>query len=119
MSLNLSALPPTPHYASLGTAAKAVVLPRSGHLKSFGALNLGSSARYLLLFDAASESGITGTPFRTYPVYPSDGLTIIDQSFWGTDGLFFEAGIAWAASSSPLVVVAVDPSTFVLEMTIS
>lgn len=114
MNSNYQLPPKNVTYFNEAKASSGVIKPSPGRLRSFGALNLTITPYYILLFN--SDTGdVSGEPFRIYPLYPSDGWTVVDQSFWGEDGLYFSKGITWAASSSPLSTTAVPPNDCVFE----
>ena len=85
-------------------------------LKTFGCFNLTTGTIYLKLFD--SDTGNTsGDPYRTYLIYAT-GWTVIDDSFWGEDGLYFGKGLSWIASSTIDTVTVSPVKSCILEIRI-
>jgi hypothetical protein len=95
---NSSIVDPT-DYQSIGADANDVATNIAATLLSLEALNPNEFILYLQLYDTVGTT--TGTPKRVYPVYPNNGLLLLDASRWGGRGLKFTNGITWAFSTTP------------------
>lgn len=77
----------------------------SGVVFSFVATNLGSSTRFLQLFNKNSAPVTGDVPTAIYPVFGSNML-IIDTAIWGLAGLSLTSGISWGISTTPTTYTA-------------
>jgi hypothetical protein len=95
----------------LGTSVGTTIKASSGHVYNLYCCNLlestdssfseiNAATRYLQLFNSAS--GFNNL-IKSYTVYPNNGVLILGQDFFGGEGLFFNNGITWGISSTPLV----------------
>ena len=102
-------------YSALGTSTGANIKNSAGFILNIyccnlrasidsSTTNLNSAVRYLQLFD--STSAPSGTPIRSYPIYPNSGVLILGQDFLGGEGMQFTTGITWGISTTPLTYTA-------------
>lgn len=111
----VSPISPTTSYSAIGTATAGLISSTSRNLFSISASNQNASTRWLQLFDRSTALSGGETPIRSYPVYGGGGLTIIDQTTFGSRGLNFSTGIYWAMSTTALTYTAATASETIVD----
>lgn len=76
----------------------------AGTLWNVAVTNLNSSTRYLQIFNSTSVP--TGTPLESYPVYGNGGFLVLDQQFFGVNGMSLSTGITLGFSTTALTYTA-------------
>ncbi|MFN6475367.1 hypothetical protein [Nostoc sp. DedQUE07] len=91
----------------LANANSGFLKATPGSLYTMSVINMGTSKKYLLIFNKASAPTGADTPSRVFPVAAGDtlqdGFLFIGQNEIGGGGIALSTGIAWMISTSPTV----------------
>ena len=93
-------------FRALGTSVAANIKSTPGEVLAYSCLNLNTAIRYFQLHDLSTAPAGGETPLTSEPVYPNNGLLIIDSSFLGKYGTRLDTGISFAFSTTPFIYTA-------------
>lgn len=103
-------------YISIGANVSGVIKNNSGSILALACTNLNNAIRYIQFFNAIAVPTGGATPFFVYPVYNTSGMVYFDERYFGPDGRYFNVGITFGFSTTPLTYTAAAAADVILEV---